>query len=56
MELVVIFAGMAMIYFGIAVSGVIAEKRGYETGTLANEATINAVGFGALALIGLLFI
>ena len=56
MELVVVFAGMAMIYFGIAASGVIAKKRGYETGALANEATINAMGFGVLALVGLLFV
>ena len=35
MELVMIFAGMATICFGLAISGVIAEKRGYNTGALA---------------------
>lgn len=56
MELVIIFAGMATICFGLAISGVIAEKRGYNTGALAGDATATAIGFGMLALVGLLFV
>ena len=39
MELVMIFASMATICFGLAISGVIAEKRGYNTGAIAGDAT-----------------
>ena len=56
MELVMIFAGMATICFGLAISGVIAEKRGYNTGAIAGDATATAIGFGMLALVGLLFV
>lgn len=56
MELVIVFAGMATICFGVAVSSVIAEKRGYNTGALAGDATATAIGFGMLALAGLLFV
>lgn len=56
MELVVIFASMAMICFGIAISGVAAKHRGYEVGCLPNDATLSAIAFGALALVGLFFV
>ena len=56
MELVMIFAGMATICFGLAISSVIAEKRGYNTGVIAGDATATAIGFGVLALVGLLFV
>lgn len=56
MELVMIFAGMATICFGLAISGVIAEKRGYNTGAIAGDATATAIGFGMLAMIGMLFV
>ena len=56
MELVMIFAGMATICFGVAASSVIAEKRGYNTKVIAGDAATTAVGFGMLALIGLLFV
>ena len=56
MELVMIFAGMATICFSVAVSSVIAEKRGYNIGALAGDATATAIGFGMLALVGLLFV
>lgn len=56
MELVMIFAGMATICFSLAISGVIVEKRGYNTGAIAGDAIATAIGFGALALAGLLFV
>lgn len=56
MELVMIFAGMATICFSVAVSSVIAEKRDYNIGALAGDATATAIGFGMLALVGLLFV
>jgi hypothetical protein len=56
MELVMIFASMAVICFGLAISSVIARKRGYNTGAIAGDAATTAIVFGALALAGLLFI
>lgn len=56
MELVVVFTGMAVICFGVAIGSVIAEHRGYKVGALPGDATATAVGFGALALVGLLFV
>ena len=56
MELVMIFASMAVICFGLAISSVIAEKRGYNTKVIAGDAATTAVGFCMLALIGLLFV
>ena len=56
MELVMIFAGMATICSGLAISSVIAEKRGYNTGAITGDMTATAIGFGMLALACLLFV
>lgn len=56
MELVIIFASMATICFGLAVSAVIARKYDYDTDTLVGDVTATAIGFGVLAFIGLLFV
>lgn len=56
MELVVIFAGMNALCFGVAVGSVIAERCGHNVGELPGDATATAVGFIGLALVGLLFV
>ena len=56
MELVMIFASMATICFGITFGSVIVERCGYNTKVIADDAITTAIGFGMLALIGLLFV
>lgn len=56
MELVMIFASMAIICLGLAISGIIAEEYGYNTRAITGDAITTAFGFSLLALIGLLFV
>lgn len=56
MELVVVFTGIAVLSFGIALGSAIAERCGRNVGALPGDATATAVGFIGLALVGLLFV
>lgn len=56
MELVIVFMGMAVLSFGIALSSAIAERCGRNVGALPSDATATAVAFTGLALAGLLFV
>lgn len=56
MELVVVFTGMAMLSFGIALGSAIAERYGHNVGALPGDATATAVAFIGLALAGLFFV
>ena len=56
MELVIVFATMGLLCFGVAIGSVIAEQWGYYVGALPGDAVATAVGFIGLALAGLLFV
>ena len=56
MELVVIFISMSVLSFCIAFGSAIAERCGRNVDGLPADATVTAVGFIGLALVGLLFI
>lgn len=51
-----IFTGMAIICFGIALGSVIAERRGRKVEASFNDAVTAAAGFIGLALVGLFFV
>lgn len=56
MELVIVFTGMSVLCFGVAVSSVIAENRGYNIGNLPGDAVATGIGFIGVAIFGLLFV
>lgn len=56
MELVIVFAGMGALCFGVAVGSVLASERGHEVGNLTGDAVASGVGFILLSIVGLLFV
>ena len=56
MELVYCFSGMAALSCCIAFGSAIAERCGCNVDELPADATVTAVGFIGLALVGLLFV
>lgn len=56
MELVIVFAGMSALCFGVAVGSVLASKSGREVGNLPGDAVTTGTGFAGLAIVGLLFV
>lgn len=56
MELVIVFAGMSALCFGVAVGSIFANKAGYNAGNLPGDAVATGVGFIGVAIFGLFFV
>ena len=56
MELVTVFTGMSALCFGVAATGFLASKAGYNVGNLIGDTVATGIGFIGVAIFGLLFI